>query len=191
VNVEVPSLAGKFLIAMPNLVDPNFWQSVVLLGVHSDSEGAFGLIVNRPLDIDLRDILSELGQQAADHALPEVLAGGPVQPSQGFVVFQRGNHEPGANDITVSESIAVSGNTETLANLALDATPNRYRLMLGYSGWYPGQLEQEIEQNSWLIAPLDSDILFDVPAPDRWAAALRSIGIEPGNLVDAGSTEPS
>ena len=190
-NVLAPSLAGKFLIAMPNLIDPNFWQSVVLLGVHSDSEGAFGLIVNRPLEIDMRDILSELGQDVGGHELPEVLAGGPVQPSQGFVVFQRGVHEPGDDDIAVSESIAVSGNTETLASLALDATPNRYCLMLGYSGWYPGQLETEIEQNSWLVAPLDSDILFEVPAPERWAAALRSIGIEPGTLVDAGSSEPS
>jgi putative transcriptional regulator len=191
VNLPAPSLAGHFLIAMPNLVDPNFWQSVVLLGIHSDSEGAFGLIVNRPLEIDLRDILSELGQEAAGRELPEVLAGGPVQPSQGFVVFQRGFHEPGDDDIAVSESIAVSGNTETLASLALDAAPNRYRLMLGYSGWYPGQLEKEIEENSWLVAPLNSDILFDVPAPERWSAALRSIGIEPGTLVDAGSSEPS
>ncbi len=190
-NVPAPSLAGKFLIAMPNLVDPNFWQSVVLLGVHSDSEGAFGLIVNRRLEIDMRDILSELGQDAVAHELPEVLAGGPVQPSQGFVVFQRGFHEPGADDIAVSESIAVSGNTETLASLALDATHTRYCLMLGYAGWYPGQLEREIEENSWLVAPLDSDILFEVPAPERWAAALRSIGIEPGNLVDAGGGEPS
>jgi putative transcriptional regulator len=191
VNVSAPSLAGNFLIAMPNLVDPNFWQSVVLLGIHSDSEGAFGLIVNRPLAIDLRDILSELGQEAVGHELPEVLAGGPVQPSQGFVVFQRGAHEPGDDDIAVSESIAVSGNTETLASLALDTAPNRYRLMLGYSGWYPGQLEKEIEENSWLVAPLDSEILFDVPAPERWSAALRSIGIEPGTLVDAGSSVPS
>ncbi len=190
-DIPAPSLAGKLLIAMPNLADPNFWQSVVLLGVHSDSEGAFGLIVNRPLEIDLRDILTELGQEATGHELPEVLAGGPVQPSQGFVVFQRGVHEPGVDDIAVSDSIAVSGNTETLASLALDANPNRYCLMLGYSGWYPGQLEREIEQNSWLVAPLDSDILFEVPAPERWAAALRSIGIEPGNLVDAGGGEPS
>ena len=185
------SLAGKLLIAMPNLADPNFWQSVVLLGVHSDSEGAFGLVVNRPLDVDLRDILQELGQKPVERELPEVLAGGPVQPSQGFVLFQRGGHEPGEDDIAVSDSIAVSGNTETLARLTLDETSSRYCLLLGYSGWYPGQLEQEIEENSWVVAPLDSNIIFDVPAHERWAASLRSIGIEPGTLVDAGSSAPS
>jgi putative transcriptional regulator len=188
---KAPSLAGQLLIAMPNLADPNFWQSVVLLGVHSDSDGAFGLIVNRPLDVDLRDILSELGQEVVDHELPAVLAGGPVQPSQGFVVFQREDLQPDNDDITISDSIAVSGNTETLARLTLDETNTRYFLLLGYAGWYPGQLEREIEENSWVVAPLDSDILFDVPPHDRWAAALRSIGIDPGTLVDAGSGEPS
>lgn len=188
---SAPSLAGKLLIAMPNLADPNFWQSVVLLGVHSDSDGAFGLIINRPLDVDLNDILNELGQETAEHELPEVMAGGPVQPSQGFVLFQRGNHEPGADDIAISDTIAVSGNTETLARLALEGGHSRFFLLLGYSGWYPGQLEREIEENSWVVAPLDSNILFDVPAHERWAEALRSIGIEPGTLVDAGSSEPS
>ena len=176
---------------MPNLADPNFWQSVVLLGVHSDTDGAFGLIVNRPLDIDLHDILNELGQEPVDHDLPEVLAGGPVQPSQGFVLFQRGAIQPADDDIPVTDSIAVSGDTETLARLSLDETQKRYCLLLGYSGWFPGQLEREIEENSWVVAPLDSNILFDVPAGDRWAAALKTIGIEPGTLVDSGSSEPS
>jgi len=191
VNASTPSLAGHLLIAMPNLADPNFWQSVVLLGVHSDTDGAFGLVVNRPLAVDMRDILSELGTEAVEHELPEVLAGGPVQPSQGFVLFQRGAYQPADDDIAVTDLIAVSGNTETLARLSLDSADNRFCLLLGYAGWYPGQLEREIEENSWLIAPLDSDIIFEVPAPDRWAAALRSIGIEPGTLVDAGSAEPS
>ncbi len=190
-NAATPSLAGHLLIAMPNLADPNFWQSVVLLGVHSDTDGAFGLVVNRPLAVDLRDILSELGTEGVDHELPEVLAGGPVQPSQGFVIFQRGSHQPADDDIAVTDSIAVSGNTETLARLSLDSAHNRFCLLLGYAGWYPGQLEREIEENSWLVAPLDSTIIFDVPAHERWAQALRSIGIEPGTLVDAGSAEPS
>lgn len=190
-NAPTPSLAGHLLIAMPNLADPNFWQSVVLLGVHSDADGAFGLVVNRPLAVDMRDILRELGTEGVDHELPEVLAGGPVQPSQGFVIFQRGPLQPADDDITVNDTIAVSGNTETLARLSLDSEGNRFCLLLGYAGWHPGQLEREIEENSWLVAPLDSNIIFDVPAHERWAQALRSIGIEPGTLVDAGSAEPS
>ena len=191
-NEAAPSLAGKLLIAMPSLADPNFWRSVVVLGVHSHEEGAFGLVINRNLDVDLGEILVELGKESPKNDLPEVLAGGPVEPSQGFVLFERGENTVAAEDIAISDSIIVSGNTETLAGLALGQDEDtRYFLLLGYSGWYPGQLEQEIEDNSWLVAPLDTSILFDVPMDDRWAAALHSIGIDPGTLVDTGSSEPS
>jgi putative transcriptional regulator len=187
-----PTLAGHLLIAMPGLADPNFWQSVVLLGVHSHEEGAFGLVINRMLEVNLREVLIEIGEEPIDGELPEVLAGGPVQPSHGFVLFERDDREaPNEEDITISDTISVSGSTETLARLARGSIGGRYVLLLGYSGWHPGQLEREIEDNSWVVAPLDSSILFDVPAEERWVAALRSIGVEPGTLVDTGATEPS
>jgi len=187
-----PTLAGHLLIAMPGLADPNFWQSVVLLGVHSHEEGAFGLVINRMLDVDLREVLIEIGEDPVDGELPEVLAGGPVQPSHGFVLFERDDREAAdEEDITISDTISVSGSTETLTRLVRGSIGGRYFLLLGYSGWHPGQLEQEIEDNSWVVAPLNSSILFDVPAEERWVAALRSIGIEPGTLVDTGSGEPS
>jgi len=175
VRADPPTLAGSFLIAMPGLADPNFWQSVVLLGVHSQDEGAFGLVVNRMLDVDLSEILVEIGEKPVDNDLPEVLAGGPVQPSHGFVLFERDEREaPADEDIAISDTISVSGSTETLARLASGSTGGRYFLLLGYSGWQ-----------------LDTSILFDVPAEERWSAALRSIGIEPGTLVDTGAAEPS
>jgi putative transcriptional regulator len=185
------SLAGHLLIAMPNLADPNFWQAVVLLGVHSDDEGAFGLIINRTLDVDLHEILAELGEETVAGKLPEVFGGGPVQPSHGFVLFERGPHPVAEDEIAVADSIVVSGSTETLANLTRGSGDQRYFLLLGYAGWHPGQLEREIEENSWVIAPLDTSIIFDVPVEERWAAALKSIGIDPGTLVDAGPAEPS
>jgi putative transcriptional regulator len=185
------SLAGHLLIAMPNLADPNFWQSVVLLGVHSDDEGAFGLVINRSLEVDLNEILEELGEEAGFSGLPQVLGGGPVQPSHGFVLFERGEHAVAEGDIAISDSLVVSGNTETLTRLTRGTGSSRFFLLLGYAGWYPGQLEREIEENSWVVAPLDTSIVFDVPVGKRWAAALRSIGIDPGTLVDAGSAEPS
>jgi len=192
VTEKHPTLAGNLLIAMPGLADPNFWQSVVLLGVHSHEEGAFGLVVNRMLDVDLREVLIEIGEDPVDGELPEVLAGGPVQPSHGFVLFERDDREaPDEEDITISDTISVSGSTDTLARLVRGSIGGRYFLLLGYSGWHPGQLEREIEDNSWVVAPLNSSILFDVPAEGRWVAALRSIGIEPGTLVDTGATEPS
>jgi len=192
VTEKHPTLAGNLLIAMPGLADPNFWQSVVLLGVHSHEEGAFGLVINRMLDIDLREVLIEIGEDPVDGELPEVLAGGPVQPSHGFVLFERDDREAAdEEDITISDTISVSGSTETLTRLVRGSIGGRYVLLLGYSGWHPGQLEREIEDNSWVVAPLNSSILFDVPAEERWVAALRSIGIEPGTLVDTGSGEPS
>ena len=190
-NGTVQSLAGQLLIAMPNLADPNFWQAVVLLGVHSDDEGAFGLIINRTLDVDLREVLQELGEEAAPGELPEVFGGGPVQPSHGFVLFERGLHRVADDEISIAESVVVSGSTETLTRLTQEVGDTRFFLLLGYAGWYPGQLEREIEENSWVIAPFDTSIIFDVPVEERWAAALRTIGIDPGTLVDAGSAEPS
>jgi putative transcriptional regulator len=190
-NETGTSLAGRLLIAMPGLADPNFWQSVVLLGSHSDEDGAFGLVINRELDVEMHDILEELGLETDESDLPGVLAGGPVQPSHGFVLFEHTSFEAADDDIVVSDSIIVSGSTETLAKLTREPAATNYFLLLGYAGWHPGQLEREIENNSWVVAPFDPAILFDVPVDERWSAALQSIGIEPGTLVDSGSTEPS
>lgn len=186
-----PSFAGHLLIAMPGLADPNFWRAVVLLGVHSSEEGAFGLVVNRQLDVELHEVLSELGQDAGEGALPGVFSGGPVQPSHGFVLFEGDAVPPDSDDISIADSIVVSGSVETLARLTRDPAGTRFFLLLGYAGWHPGQLEREIEENSWVVAPLDPAILFETPVEERWAAALRSIGIEPGTLVDGGSSTPS
>jgi len=184
-------LAGKLLIAMPGLVDPNFWHAVVLVGVHNTEEGAFGLVINRPINVDLNEILEELGESVTVEALPQVLAGGPVEPNHGFVVFEGEGQEHDDTALEVDREIMVSGSTETLADLARGKLGGRYHLCLGYSGWYPGQLEREIEDNSWLVAPLDTSIIFEVPIEDRWNAALRSIGVDPGTLVDLGSGDPS
>ena len=184
-------LEGKLLIAMPGLVDPNFWHTVVLIGVHNTEEGAFGLVINRPLNVELSEILEELGEPVATERLPQVLAGGPVEPNHGFVLFEGGGEDDDETALAVASEIMVSGSTETLADLARGKLGGRYHLCLGYSGWYPGQLEQEIENNSWLVAPLDTSIIFEVPLEERWHAALRSIGVDPGTLVDLGSGDPS
>ena len=190
-NEPATPLVGKMLIAMPTLTDPNFWHAVVIVGVHSIEDGAFGLVINRPLDVDLKEILSELGESVSEDHYPQVLAGGPVEPNHGFVLFEGSEKEPDDAALFVNGGLTVSGSTETLTDLALGRIDSRYYLLLGYSGWYPGQLEQEIEENSWLVAPLDTSIVFDVPIEERWNAALRSIGVEPGTLVDMGSAPPS
>jgi len=188
---DATPLVGKLLIAMPTLADPNFWHAVVLVGVHSTDDGAFGLVVNRPLDVGLNDILDELGEAVDEGQYPQVLAGGPVEPNHGFVLYKGEGESSDETALRVDTDITVSGSTETLANLARGGPENRYYLLLGYSGWYPGQLEREIEENSWLVAPLSSSIIFDTPVEERWTEALRSIGVEPGTLVDVGSGTPS
>lgn len=184
-------LVGRFLIAMPSLGDPNFQRSVVLLGAHSLEEGAFGLIVNRPIDVKLPEILRELGFDPPRTELPRVLAGGPVEPSHGFVLFELGDTPPEADDLVLPDGLTVSGSAETLTTFTSGERSGRYSLVLGYSGWFPGQLETEIEENSWLVAPLDTSIVFDIPYVDRWVAALQSIGVDPGTLVDSGSATPA
>jgi putative transcriptional regulator len=184
-------LVGKLLIAMPTLADPNFWHTVVLVGVHSTDEGAFGLVINRPLEVELADILDELGESVTQSRFPQVLAGGPVEPNHGFVIYEKGDIELDETALHVNDDVTVSGSTETLANLARGDIESRYYLLLGYSGWYPGQLEREIEENSWLVAPLDTSILFDTPLEERWTAALGTIGVDPGTLVDVGTGDPS
>jgi putative transcriptional regulator len=188
---ETTPLVGSLLIAMPTLADPNFWHTVVLVGVHSTDDGAFGLVINRPLEVDLGEILNELGETVDEASFPQVLAGGPVEPNHGFVLFEGSGDDTDETALRVHTDISISGSTETLANLARGSMPGRYYLLLGYSGWHPGQLEQEIEDNSWLVAPFNTSIIFDVPMEDRWQAALQSIGVEPGNLVDLGTGPPS
>lgn len=176
---------------MPSLGDPNFQRTVVLIAAHSAEEGAFGLVINRPLDVDLAEILEELGLERPRGSFPPVLAGGPVEPGHGFVLFDAGDRVGLGDDLDLPNGLRVSGSTETLAGLAVGDPSNRFSLILGYSGWYPGQLETEIEENSWLIAPVVKSIVFDVPHEDRWVAALDSIGVDPGTIVDTGSSAPS
>ena len=186
-----PSLTGQLLIAMPALGDPNFQRTVVLLGAHSLEDGAFGLVINRPLEVDLSEILDELGLDEVDRGLPPVLGGGPVEPGHGFVLFEPGDGVGSEDDLHLPEGLSVSGSSEILGELATGRLPGRFSLILGYSGWYPGQLEAEIEENSWLMAPLTTSIVFDIPHDRRWNAALDSIGVDPGTIVDLGPATPA
>ncbi len=190
-STETTPLAGSLLIAMPTLADPNFWHAVVLLGLHTPGEGAFGLVINRPLDVTMDDVLGELGETPPGHALPEVLGGGPVEPSHGFVLFETEDSRDEDGIVLSGHGLAVSGNTGTLLQLVRGELTARYHLVLGYSGWGPGQLEREIEESSWLVAPIDRELIFQTPFEERWQAALKLIGVDPGALVTMGSSTPS
>ncbi len=188
------SLSGSLLVAMPSLADPNFWRSVVLVGVHSQEDGAFGLVINRGLDVTLAEVLKDIGEEpSATSGLPLVLGGGPVDTSHGFVLYEQAPESESEPEpaLEIEGDIRVSGSSKTLSDLAHGRRTGRFYLLLGYAGWAPGQLEQEIEDNSWVVAPFHRGIVFDVPLEERWAEALRSIGVEPGTLMDTGSGRPS
>ena len=171
------SLRNQFLIAMPALDDPNFSRTVTLICEHND-EGAMGIIINRALDLTLSEVLVQLdvaGYHPGLHQQP-VHMGGPVQESSGFVI-----HEPLGEweaDLEIDADLGVSASRDILVAVAEGRGPDRWLLALGYAGWGPGQLEQEITQNAWLNGPADRDILFSMPLEQRWTAAAAHLGVD-------------
>ena len=169
-------LNNQFLIAMPGMDDPNFAQTVTLVCEHSE-RGALGIIINRPLTMDLGEVFEQLGLDASQSHVSRqnVLLGGPVQTDRGFVL-----HSPGAgfeSTLPVSEKLHLTTSRDILDALASGQGPARAIVALGYAGWEAGQLEDEMARNAWLTEPVDENLLFDVPAEDRWQAAGRLLGI--------------
>jgi putative transcriptional regulator len=169
-------LTNQFLIAMPGMDDPNFAQTVTLVCEHS-AHGALGIIINRPLTMDLGDVFAQLGLDATQSHVTRqsVLHGGPVQTDRGFVL-----HSPGESfesTLPMSDKLHLTTSRDILDALASGHGPARALVALGYAGWDAGQLEDEMARNAWLTVPVDVSLLFDVPAEDRWQAAGRLLGI--------------
>jgi putative transcriptional regulator len=169
-------LNNQFLIAMPGMDDPNFAQTVTLVCEHS-ARGALGIIINRPLTMDLGEVFEQLGLDASRSQVSRqnVLLGGPVQTDRGFVL-----HSPGEafeSTLPVSDKLHLTTSRDILDALARGQGPERAIVALGYAGWEAGQLDDEMARNAWLTVPVDENLLFDVPAEDRWQAAGRLLGI--------------
>lgn len=187
------SLEGQFLVAMPDMDDERFAESVILLVGHG-SEGAMGLVVNHELaNLRFADILDELdlGDPDAVIRLPDsirqrvVMRGGPVEKGRGFVLhssdFTSGNTYP------VTAGVCLTATVDILKAMAFGPAPKSALFALGCCGWSPGQLEGEITDNGWLTAPFDSTLLFDTPVEERYEAALASLHITRASLSpDAG-----
>ncbi|VAW64167.1 UPF0301 protein YqgE [hydrothermal vent metagenome] len=175
--ISEPKLTNHFLIAMPNLEDGNFSQSVTYICEH-DENGALGVTINRPSEISLAEIFSQLQIDAPpDHTRDQtVLSGGPVQTDRGFII-----HAPlgdWSSSLHVTDSIAVTTSQDIMLAIANNEGPERSIIALGYAGWGPGQLEYEISENSWLSCPATEKILFDTPIEKRWKAAALLLGID-------------
>lgn len=176
------SLTGHVLVAMPGMDDPRFARAVVLLCQHGE-DGAMGLVVNRLSDYRLGEIFAQMQitDIAPDFTDRPVLAGGPVQTDRGFVLHQ-GSSEWDST-LRINEALAVSTSRDVLQMIAVGKGPARYVLMLGFSGWGPGQLESELADNAWLTVPADDELLFDVPLDLRWQTANARLGVAPGQLA--------
>ncbi|GIX34465.1 MAG: UPF0301 protein [Lysobacteraceae bacterium] len=178
------SLASHFLIAVPALEDPNFSRGVTLLCQHAE-DGAMGIMVNRPSDLTLGEILRQMDIPCEDARLAAepVLLGGPVQRERGFVLHSGDGAEQWDSSFRISERIWLTTSRDILAAMAEGRGPSRALVALGYAGWGPGQLESELQQDAWLTVRADPDILFATPVEQRWMAAARLIGLDLAQLA--------
>ncbi len=179
-----PYLTDHFLIAMPAMGDPNFDRTVTFICEHNE-DGALGLVINRPMDLTLGEIFSQMSLDCDDQgisALP-VLQGGPVQVERGFVIH--GSEREWNSTLAVSDTVAVTTSRDVLEAMAAGDGPERALVAIGYAGWGAGQLEAEMAANAWLTVPANTEILFDIPFEKRWRAAAALIGID----LDLLSTE--
>lgn len=170
-------LEGQLLIATPVITGSCFYRAVIYVCVHNE-DGAMGIVINHLIqNVTIRDILKQLSIEPIKltHDIP-VHFGGPVDPARGFVLHT--DDYSRSETVLMGESIALTSNIEVLRDIALGQGPAESLLALGYAGWAPGQLEEEIEANSWITVPATKELVFDTGNPDKWTKAAASVGID-------------
>lgn len=170
-------VAPALLLSMPQLVDPNFHRTVVLLCEHT-SDGAFGLVLNRPTQTNASEAVQLMPPPARDAGLT-LWSGGPVEPQRGWILS--GDEPRDTESISVATGVFLSTSPLLLRKL-IETGPPRVRVLTGYAGWGPGQLDQELAASAWLIGDIDPRLIFETPAADMWEAAIRRLGADPGKL---------
>ena len=191
--MENINLTGHFLIAMPALTDPYFAKSVTFICTHNQ-DGAMGVVINRPTDINFSTLFEKINLKLGNNEVADqpVLYGGPVQPERGFVLHAATSNTS-ANDwdssMTIAGHTALTTSKDILEAVAQGNGPEKMLLALGYAGWTPGQLEQEIAQNAWLSVQAKNSeelnkILFEIKYEEKLNAALALLGVDPAMLSD-------
>lgn len=175
------NLADHFLIAMPSMQDPIFGGTVVYVCEHNDN-GVLGVVINKPTDMTLQVLFERIDLKlSAALDLPVVnepiMFGGPVQDDRGFVLHTPGM--PYSSSLKVTDEVAFTTSIDVLEAVAGGTGPQRMLVSIGYAGWSPGQLEDEIGRNGWLTVAADPAILFDLPVEQRYVAAMKLLGIDP------------
>lgn len=181
------SLKNQFLIAMPSMAESSFSHTVTYICEH-DAEGAMGLIINRPTDIPLNEIFDQLEIDSATraHAKQPIYSGGPVQTDRGFILHPKDSKQWDST-INIAGNISLTTSKDILTAIARNEGPEDCLVALGYAGWSPGQLEQELGDNFWILTPASEDIIFNTPCDERLKAAVAQLGISMEQLSpDAG-----
>lgn len=177
------NLTQHFLIAMPNMADPNFAKSLTFVCEHND-QGALGVVVNRPTEMNLHALLEQVSIAPETEVFKSVPVhfGGPVQVDRGFVL-----HTPVGewqSTLAVGAEIGLTTSKDILQAVASGVGPRQILVTLGYAGWAPGQLEHELAQNAWLTVQATPEVIFDLPAEERLAAAMSLLGIDYAKLSE-------
>lgn len=175
------NLANHFLIAMPSMQDPIFGGAVVYICEHNE-QGVLGVVINKATDMTMETLFERIDLQLSDglrarSANEPIMFGGPVQDDRGFVL-----HTPGrrySSSLTVTDEVAFTTSIDVLEAVAKGDGPQRLLVSIGYAGWSPGQLEEEISRNGWLTVGADARVLFDLPIEERYTAAIKLLGIDP------------
>jgi putative transcriptional regulator len=178
-------LTNQFLIAMPGMADDNFAGSVVYLCEHTE-RGALGLVINKPIDINLRNLFEkvEINLDSQELADQPVYYGGPVQTERGFVLHEKQLDGTGPYNSTMSVrgGLEMTTSKDVLEALAEGSGPKKVLITLGYSGWQAGQLEDELGRNGWLTVDADPAVIFDTPIEKRYDRAVSLLGFDPRML---------
>lgn len=179
---DLTNLTGKLLVSMPHMADPRFSNSVILICTH-DHAGAMGLVLNHALPhLNFGDLLKQFDITPKSFAMQNypVLSGGPVDSARGFLIHTADFSVK--DTIIIDHKFGISGTLEALQDVANGKGPKDILFLLGYAGWGPQQLEDEIAQNSWLICPADYDLIFGTGTNVKWERALWRMGINPSML---------
>lgn len=182
-HMQKVNLTHHFLIAMPNMADPHFAKTLTYICEHND-QGALGVVVNRPIEMNLHALLEQVAIELEGDALKAIPIhfGGPVQVDRGFVL-----HSPlgeWQSTLAVSSEIGLTTSKDILQAVARGEGPGKLLVTLGYAGWAAGQLEHELAQNAWLTVQAAPGVIFDVPAEERLPAAMQLLGIDFASLSE-------
>lgn len=178
-KININNLTGKCLAAMPSC-EGTFARSLVLVCSHSN-DGAMGLIINRPMEnISFSDLTFTLPQNSTNLPTQLLYNGGPLEREKGFIIHD--NSKVYADSFAINDSIYITSSPHVLQDISANSGPQRFMITLGFAGWMPSQLENEISQNYWLITEATPELVFADSTTDKWSFALSSLGINNANF---------